>query len=511
MDELNVEELMSLSEALQIPFYSDIQNYPLIREGQSLVPYQMAKQKGLIPVQEEIDRVVVAFTGAHVYDLILELSVFLQKKIEPIFCTKEAFSFALRRCYQHQYQNKPSLEIEQKEKKSIEEVYALNEEEVRSDVVGFLNGTLIESLRRKASDIHFDPYEKKFCIRIRIDGILVVHQEIPVEFAKQLTTRIKVLARLDISETRLPQDGRIKVSYIGKEIDFRVSVMPAVYGERVVLRILDNSQLLFGLNEVGMGAKILNDFRRSIRRSQGLVLVTGPTGSGKTSTLYGGISELDSRSLNIMTIEDPVEFKLDGLAQINVNHKIDFTFAKGLKHILRQDPDVILVGEIRDKETAEIAIQAALTGHLVVSTLHTNDAPSALTRLVDMGIEPFLIASCVNGILAQRLVRRLCPHCKVVSQPSTQETQFFGFSQKDQVFRAAGCPSCFSIGYQGRVGLYEWMEMSERIKKQLMVSQNSDELKSIAQEEGMISLKESGKNKVIEGISSCEEVTQVVS
>ena len=296
---------------------------------------------------------------------------------------------------------------------------------------------------------------------------------------------------------------------MAKEVDFRASTIPTVYGERVVLRILDNTQVVLGLQETGLDSSIVHSFRAMMRLSQGLILVTGPTGSGKTSTLYSAISELDAKSLNIMTVEDPVEFKLKDLAQIGVNPKIDFTFAKGLRHILRQDPDVIMIGEIRDKETAAIAIQAALTGHLVVSTLHTNDAPSAMTRLVDMGIEPYLISSCMTGVLAQRLVRKLCSHCKEEDERE-EKKGILGIPHYIPIYKAKGCAHCFGLGYKGRVGIFEWMELKPSIKEQFMKSQDSIKITEIANREGMQTLRESAIKRVIDGLSSLDEVMRII-
>ncbi|HPE84668.1 MAG TPA: GspE/PulE family protein, partial [Chlamydiales bacterium] len=362
-----------------------------------------------------------------------------------------------------------------------------------------------------ASDIHFEPLEKGLIVRYRIDGVLQQRHTPSRDIQNQLLTRIKVLSKLDIAEHRLPQDGRVKLKLGGRDIDFRISTVPVAYGERIVLRILDKGNVTLGLDKIGMPD--VKAFKRCISQSQGIVLVTGPTGSGKTTTLYSALSELQTSEINIMTIEDPVEYKLPGMAQIGVNTKIGLTFAKGLRHILRQDPDVVMIGEIRDKETAEIAIQASLTGHLVLTTLHTNDAPSAITRLVDMGIEPYLLSSSVIGALAQRLVRQICADCKESYTPSEEELLELGIKRKElkngKLMRGIGCPKCFGSGYRGRCGLYELMPITPAIKRQLLESADAGGLQRIALEDGMISLRARGAKLAISGVTSSAEVLRV--
>ena len=350
-------------------------------------------------------------------------------------------------------------------------------------------------------------------MRYRIDGVLQNRHSPAQEFQLQLMTRIKVMAKLDIAEHRLPQDGRIKLKMGRREIDFRVSTVPVSGGERIVLRILDKGNVIVGLDKMGMLPKVFEEFKRLIAMPEGIILVTGPTGSGKTTTLYSAICEMYNEETNIMTIEDPVEYNLKGIAQIGVQPKIKLTFATGLRHILRQDPDIIMIGEIRDTETAEIAIQASLTGHLVLSTLHTNDAPSAITRLVDMGVEPYLLSSTVVGILAQRLVRRICPDCKKSYIPTDRELQNLGLDRsllpKGTLFHGAGCASCFGSGYKGRHGIYELMVVNNEIKKQIVKSPDSIELRRLALETGMTSILAHGSQLVCNGITTVSEVLRV--
>jgi general secretion pathway protein E len=314
---------------------------------------------------------------------------------------------------------------------------------------------------------------------------------------------------MDIAEHRLPQDGRIKLRHGGREIDFRVSTLPIVYGERIVLRILDKGNVLLGLDRMGLDEGALRDLRKLIQMPEGIVLVTGPTGSGKTTTLYSAIAEINDSETNIITVEDPVEYKIAGISQMNVNPRIELDFAKGLRHILRQDPDVIMIGEIRDRETAEIAIQASLTGHLVLSTLHTNDAPSALTRLADMGIEPYLLASSILGVVAQRLVRQICPFCKIAYSPSEKELSELGLSAHGSFYKGTGCPHCFETGYKGRHAIYELMAVSGKIKQQVLKSQDAQELRRVALAEGMKTLFEQGVALVCSGITTSAELLRV--
>ena len=364
----------------------------------------------------------------------------------------------------------------------------------------------MEAISQGASDIHFEPNEEGLRVRYRIDGVLHNRHTPSIDYQSQLITRIKVMAKLDIAEHRLPLDGRIKLRMGRREVDFRVSTLPVSGGERVVLRILDRGNVSYGLEQMGMGRELLAIFRSLLALPEGILLVTGPTGSGKTTTLYSALQERCDEATNIMTIEDPVEYQLPSIAQISVHHKINLDFATGLRHILRQDPDVIMVGEIRDLETAEIAIQAALTGHLVLSTLHTNDAPSAITRLVDMGIEPYLLSSSIVGILAQRLVRKICPQCKEEFLPSDKECESIGLSKPLPLYRGKGCSHCFDSGYKGRHAIFELLEIDYPIQKQIVKSPDGIELKKIALERGMKTLLDSGRQLVIDGQTTIEEV-----
>lgn len=502
-----------LSSQFEIPFTTSLLEFPFVKEKIQKVPYTFAKNKQLLPVDEKDGFLVVALVNPLDLEALEEIRCLTGQKIREICAPTEALEEAIELCYHQQddaaseliatlKENTPTVQIET-------EGYDLLEQASDSSVIRLLNALLTEAIQQGASDIHFEPQEEGLSVRYRIDGVLQLRHAPPKDLQTQLIARIKVLARLDVAEHRLPQDGRIKLKIGGRQIDFRVSTIPIVFGERVVLRILDKSNILLGLSKLGMRLDILENFKKLISLSEGIVLVTGPTGSGKTTTLYSAISEINSSEINIMTIEDPVEYKLQGMAQIGVNPKIHLDFSTGLRHILRQDPDVIMIGEIRDKETAEIAIQASLTGHLVFSTLHTNDAPSALTRLVDMGIEPYLLTSSIAGVLAQRLVRTICPSCRVAYEPSASELRDLGVTEPALFYQGVGCERCYGCGYKGRHGIYELMTVSSSIKRQLLKSADAAQLRLEALSNGMVSLRSEGAYLVLEGLTTSAEVLRV--
>jgi type IV pilus assembly protein PilB len=383
-------------------------------------------------------------------------------------------------------------------------------------VVRLVNVLLVDALRRGASDIHVEPYEKELRIRFRIDGVLYDVMRPPLKMRDALISRIKIMSKLDISEKRLPQDGRIKIKVKvdarSRELDFRVSTLPTLFGEKVVLRLLDKENLMLDMTKLGFEPESLVKFQRNISKPYGMVLVTGPTGSGKTNTLYSALQSLNTVQTNIMTAEDPVEFNLMGINQVQMKEQIGLNFAAALRAFLRQDPNIILVGEIRDFETAEIAIKAALTGHLVLSTLHTNDAPSTISRLMNMGIEPFLVATSVNLIQAQRLIRRVCKDCKREHPTPPEALMEVGFTAEDAkaltTFKGKGCATCNNTGYKGRIGLYEVMEVNDEIRELILIGASSLELRKKAIEDGMITLRESGLQKIRAGLTTLEEVVR---
>ncbi|MCX5681673.1 MAG: GspE/PulE family protein [Candidatus Omnitrophica bacterium] len=379
-----------------------------------------------------------------------------------------------------------------------------------SPVIKIVDSLIAEAIKNRASDIHIEPEQKALRIRYRVDGLLQEVDLLPKKLQDSVISRVKVLANMDIAETRSAQDGRINIKLENKELDIRVSTFPTIYGENVVLRLLDKTSVLLGLKELGFLEENLAAFAKLIRRPNGIILVTGPTGSGKTTTLYAALTSVSSVEKNIITIEDPVEYELPLIRQTPINPKAGITFANGLRNILRQDPDIIMVGEIRDKETAEIAIQASLTGHLVFSTLHTNDAPSALTRLIDMGVEPFLVSSSLIGILAQRLVRLICPKCKEKYTPDPDVLKDLGLPKEGDYFHGHGCPACKKTGFVGRIGIFEMLIISEDVRQMVEVKRSADEIKKKAISLGMLTLRQDGIVKIQRGLTTPDEVLRVV-
>lgn len=383
---------------------------------------------------------------------------------------------------------------------------------VEAPIIKLANKIIIDALKMRASDIHIEPYEKGVNVRYRIDGVLHNSLNLPIQIKSSLITRFKIMAHLDISERRLPQDGRIKLKISGKEVDFRVSTLPVIYGEKIVLRVLEKSSLQLDLTKLGFEDISLKFFSEALEKPYGMILVTGPTGSGKTTTLYSALMKLNKPGVNIMTVEDPVEYSFPGINQVQIKEDIGLTFASALRAFLRQDPDIIMVGEIRDFETAEIAVKAALTGHLVLSTLHTNDAASTITRLINMGIEPFLISSSLILIIAQRLVRKLCPHCKKEEKYSKEHLIKIGFPEdmeQIKIYSPQGCSECNNTGYSGRIALYEVMPIKDEIKELILTGAPAIEIKKEAVKLGMITLRQSGINKILQGITSVDEVIRI--
>ncbi len=471
-------------------------NIALIQSIAHNIPYSFAKEHLVLPLDNKHGCVILAVARADILAILEELRLFLKTPFTCVRVKEEKLHHWIELCYNVDR----SVEFESESSGSDEG--RIIEEDLLTEcpdapIVEWLHAMIREGLQRQASDIHFEPLDNEVQVRFRLDGVLQARHMLPKSQHMALVTRLKVMARIDIAEQRLPQDGRIKLRLGQRPIDIRLSTIPTVCGERVVLRLLDQQQVRLDLNHLHMPKVLLEQLLRLIKQPEGMILVTGPTGSGKTTTLYSAIASLDAKECNIMTIEDPVEYKLDGIAQMNVQPKIGLTFATGLRHLLRQDPDILLIGEIRDQPTAEIATQASLTGHLVLSTLHTNDAPSALPRLVDMGIEPYLLAASLTGVLAQRLVRLLCPFCK--RQKSFEEG-----------YEAVGCPECLNTGYKGRRAIYEMMHMTPAIQRLLAMGVDALKIKEVALSEGMIPLAEDGKRLISSGETSLEEILRVV-
>ncbi len=482
------------------------------------IPVEIARKYKIFPLRRRGRTLVVAMSDPTDYTIVDNLKFITGYEIEPVLSTETSIMRAIDQYYGAEDKLKEileslkeaegNLEVMEEEETSPETATALVEE---APVVKLVNGIIIEAVKRRASDIHIEPYERFVRVRFRIDGVLHEVMPIPPRYRDAVVSRIKIMSRLDIAERRLPQDGHIKMKLQdGRVIDLRVSTLPTLFGEKVVMRILDKSNLKFDLAKLGMEQQALKLFLEAIQRPYGIILVTGPTGSGKTTTLYSAISRLNKPEVNIMTAEDPVEYDFPGVNQVQIREDIGLTFAVALRAFLRQDPDIILVGEIRDQETAEIAIRAALTGHLVLSTLHTNDAPSTVSRLIDMGIPPYLVAASLNLIVAQRLVKRICPKCKTPYHPTKEDLLKLNLSEKEvkgvTLYYGKGCGACNNTGYSGREGLYEVMKITPEIRELILKNAPTHVLKEKAIEQGMVTLREAGIKKLFAGKTTIQEV-----
>ncbi len=484
-----------------------------------LVPREICEKHQVIPIRRNGPTLVVAMADPSNIYAIDELKFLTQYNIDPVVSSEAGIEAALSRYYD----KGPDLDQMVGELGDIDNVdySAVADENVNvvdlenqageAPVVKLCNAILLSAIKKKASDIHIEPYEKSFRVRFRVDGILQEEMRPPLKLRNAITSRLKIMASLDIAERRLPQDGRIKLKIGGnKEMDFRVSVLPTLFGEKIVMRLLDKSNLQLDMTKLGFDVKPLGDFKESIKKPYGMVLVTGPTGSGKTTTLYSALSELNTIDTNISTAEDPVEFNLHGINQVQMHEDIGLNFATALRAFLRQDPNIIMVGEIRDFETAEIAVKAALTGHLVLSTLHTNDAPSTVSRLLNMGIEPFLVTASVNLVLAQRLARRICNDCKIPAEKHPEALQKMGMSDEQirtaKVMKGKGCGTCNNTGYKGRVALYEVMPFVDPLKELVLQGASAAEIKTEMIRQGVQSLRMAGIQKILEGVTTPEEV-----
>ena len=504
-----VDISQAFADSLGMPFM-DLSDYLIDSEVIKLVPEATAKKYKAVPLFKIGDSLTVAMEDPQDISALDEI----RKKakmgsIEPVLSTTGMIQTVIDQYYGAIGSAQELIAGLTKEKMQAKDSKSLAELATEAPVIKLVNLIIVQAVKDKASDIHIEPGEESVLIRYRIDGILHEVQKIPKHLQSALASRIKVMAMMDIAETRVPQDGRIQLKIENKSLDLRVSSFPTVSGENIVMRILDKTSVLLGLAELGFSDRELKDFDKLIRHPNGIVLVTGPTGSGKTSTLYAALSSINSMEKNIITIEDPVEYEIPLIRQTQVNPKAGLTFANGLRSILRQDPDIVMVGEIRDKETAEIAIQASLTGHLVFSTLHTNDAAGALTRLIDMGIEPFLISSSVIGILAQRLVRVICPKCKEKYAPSDQELASLKISQKISLYHGKGCMKCKDTGFSGRIGIFELLLINDEIKNMVSAKASANEIRKKAVSLGMRILFDDGLEKIKNGVTTAEEVLRV--
>ncbi|MEK3883606.1 type II secretion system ATPase GspE [Paenibacillus sp. PL2-23] len=469
-----------------------------------IIPESMARRYQAIPLQKEGGRLMVAMADPLDYFAIEELRMSTGFRIEPAISTRDELQRAIARHYGLQDSMNQML-VDLSGSDDIQENEILDED---SPVVRLVNQMIQQAVQLRASDIHVDPSEHNVTIRYRIDGVLRTERSVPKQMQGFITARLKIMAKLNIAERRLPQDGRIKMHVDFKAVDIRVSSLPTIHGEKIVLRILDLSTGVKSIDQLGFSSRNLTLFQSMIDKPYGILLITGPTGSGKTTTLYSGLQHLNREDTNIITVEDPVEYQLEGINQVQVSPNIGLTFAAGLRSILRQDPNVVMVGEIRDSETAEIAIRASLTGHLVLSTLHTNDSVSTITRFRDMGIEPYLMASSLLGVVAQRLVRRVCPDCRQAHPIQEQERIFLQhrYAELDKLYKGRGCGSCNSTGYRGRVAIHEVLIVDDSIRKLITDGASVLELREAAARQGMIQLMDDGLDKVARGITTLQEV-----
>jgi len=483
-----------------------------------LISADIAAKYAVLPLKREGRTLTIAIADPNNVAAIEDIKFITRCDIFPVIAGEYTLRNAIDKYYQQSDAQLASLlkSVEDEGGDDLEVVSEQQDEEVKASelaedapVVKLINGLLTDAVKRGASDIHIEPFEHEMRVRYRVDGALQEVMRPPVKMRAALTSRVKIMAQLNIAERRVPQDGRIKLKMGSKVIDFRVSTLPVLFGEKIVLRILDKGNLTFDLSKFGFEPKAEADLMKAILNPYGMVLVTGPTGSGKTTTLYSALSKINTIEVNIMTAEDPVEYNLMGINQVLVRNEVGMTFAAALKAFLRQDPNIIMVGEIRDLETGSIAIKAALTGHLVLSTLHTNDAPSTVTRMVDMGIEPFNVASAVNLIVAQRLVRRICVDCKQQHEYSDEEMHAFGIDRNQgPFFKGTGCDTCNGTGYKGRQGIYEVMALSSQLRRYILKGAATEELREVAVSEGMLTLRMDGLVKIKKGVTTLEEVVK---
>jgi len=517
--ELSKEELNKVLEYIYETEFIDLSNYIIDPDIIKIIPEKIALQYKLIPISRNNGELTIAMVNPlDVYAIDFVRSHTKIKKIKTVMASEEDISTAISSYYElgeyediiENYSSGVTFNEEEGEEEDLRKIESRSKE---APIIQLVNMLIVQGVKDRASDIHVEPNESGLIIRFRIDGILHDVKALPNKIKSAIISRIKILSKMDIAERRLPQDGRFQIKFGSREVDLRVSSLPTVFGEKVVLRLLDKSKGLIKLDNVGFLPKQLEDFRSIINRSYGIILITGPTGSGKSTTLYAVLNEIDSTNKNVITVEDPVEYKLKRVNQVQIKSKINLTFANTLRSILRQDPDIIMVGEIRDSETAQIAVQAALTGHLVFSTLHTNDAASTLTRLIDMHVEPFLISSSIIGVIAQRLVRVICKNCKEEYTPSEEIIDMLSkekeIDRNIKLYRGKGCPLCKNTGYLGRTSIFEIILLDEEIRSLIVSKASSSVIKETALKKGMKTLRDSGLEKAIEGITTIEEVLRV--
>lgn len=488
----------------------DLANMNVSKAVASAIPASLAERYQVIPIKKNGKKLTIAMVDPTNFYALDDIRMVSGCDVEAVIAAEREIMRAINESYGvSELVEKAVSKLQPGEAQSSNEIQTADD----APVISIVNSLVSQAVKERASDIHIEPQDKGVRVRFRIDGVLREVVNFPKHTHAAIVSRIKIMSEMDIAEKRLPQDGRIKVMEAGREIDIRVSTLPTIVGEKVVMRILDKASVILDIKGLGFSALNFARYRRLYHQSYGMILVTGPTGSGKTTTLYSTLTEINSPTKNIITVEEPVEYRLDGINQVQVNPKAGLSFASGLRSILRQDPNIVMVGEIRDTETADIAIRAALTGHLVFSTLHTNDASGAITRLIDMGIEPFLVASSVLGVIAQRLVRLICPDCKqrYSPDPESPERLFLNVSPDDDIvlYRGTGCPRCSHTGYKGRMSIHEIMPISSALREAISQKVSSDELCKIAIGEGMKTMRDDGIEKAMQGLTTMEEVMRV--
>ena len=513
----------ALASYYELDYRENFDDIAVVREFTEFIPIRYAKKNVFFPLKKDRNNLEVAITNPELSHPLDDLARHFKCHIEPVISHKQAVLDLINRAYDESSASTEEAVDQLDSEETFENILAVEEPEDLLDatdeepVKRLVNSLLWQAAKDEASDVHIDPTPRDSIVRYRIDGVLQQVTVFPRQVHVTVVNRIKVVSRLDIAQKGLPQDGRSMVLIAGRKIDIRVSTVPTVHGEKIVMRLLYQDEKLMQLRQLGLAKYILNPYQRMVHSSGGIILVTGPTGSGKTTTLYASLAEIDHEARHVITIEEPVEYKLSGYSQIEVKPKLGLTFAKALRSALRQDPDVIMVGEMRDTETAKIAIQSALTGHLVFSTVHTNSAPATITRLIDMGIEPFLVSSTIVGILAQRLVRRICPDCRKSYQPHPEQLRELGITEKNfskikrSFYRGEGCDKCRQTGYRGRIGIHELLKITEGLKNTILKSSDSTTIKKQGLKEKMITLRRDGVNKILHGLTTVEEILSITS
>ena len=513
----------ALASYYELDYRENFDDIAVVREFTEFIPIRYAKKNVFFPLKKDRNNLEVAITNPELSHPLDDLARHFKCHIEPVISHKQAVLDLINRAYDESSASTEEAVDQLDFEETFENILAVEEPEDLLDatdeepVKRLVNSLLWQAAKDEASDVHIDPTPRESIVRYRIDGVLQQVTVFPRQVHVTVVNRIKVVSRLDIAQKGLPQDGRSMVLIAGRKIDIRVSTVPTVHGEKIVMRLLYQDEKLMQLRQLGLAKYILNPYQRMVHSSGGIILVTGPTGSGKTTTLYASLAEIDHEARHVITIEEPVEYKLSGYSQIEVKPKLGLTFANALRSALRQDPDVIMVGEMRDTETAQIAIQSALTGHLVFSTVHTNSAPATITRLIDMGIEPFLVSSTIVGVLAQRLVRRICPDCRKSYQPHPEQLRELGITEKNfskikrSFYRGEGCDKCRQTGYRGRIGIHELLKITEGLKNTILKSSDSTTIKKQGLKEKMITLRRDGVNKILHGLTTVEEILSITS